>query len=157
MAPPPHAPSKLGVPLAAVVALVALALPRVIAHDLSAVAPGSPANSVLSLGPLVVWVVVAVLVSRRAFSTLVATGVGYGLVVGTVHNLAWSTTWAGSPPRLGGSLAGAWSPATEEILLRGASGLSSLATGAVIGIVAGAIAWAIQEVARRNGAHLPLR
>lgn len=157
VAPPPHAPSRLGVPFAAVVALVALTIPRVIAHDLALVAPGSLANSVLSLGPLAVWVLVAALASRRPFSTLVATGIGYGLVLGTVHNLAWSTVWAGSPPRLGGSLAGAWSPGTEEILMRGATGLSSLGTGAVTGIVAGAIAWAVQELARRNGARLPLR
>ena len=154
-APARHRPSPLGMPLAGVVLLIALALPRAVAHDLELVTATSLANAVLAIGPLVLWVVVAVLGSRRPFATLLAAGGGYGLALGLVHNLAWSTVWGESPPRLGGSLAGAWSPATEELLMRGATGLSSLATGTVIGALTGALAWGVQEIARRAGARLP--
>ncbi len=131
-------------------------MPRAVAHDLGLVAPGTAANTALTLGPMVVWVLVAVLLSRRPLATLLAAGTGYGVLLGLMHNLAWSTAWGGDPPRLGGSLAGAWPPATEELLMRGATGLSSLAIGTVLGLVVGALAWGIQELARRYGVRLPL-
>jgi len=76
---------------------------------------------------------------------------GYGMVLAAVHNLAWATVWAGDPPRLGGSLAGAWSPVTEEILLRGATVLGSLGTGLVVGAVTGALAWCVRALGQRLG------
>lgn len=155
-APKPHRPSPLGMPSAGVAALAALALPRAVTHDLGLVAPGTLANAALSAGPMLAWVVVAVLASRRPLNTLLAAGAGYGIVLGLVHNLAWSTVWGGNPPRLGGSLAGAWPPATEELLMRGATGLSSLALGIMLGLLTGALAWGIQELARRTGTRLPL-
>ncbi len=155
-APAQHRPSPLGMPVAAVAVLAALAVPRALAHDLALVPPGSLANIALSVGPLIVWVVVAVLASRRPLATLVAAGAGYGIALGLVHNLAWSTMWGGAPPRLGGNLAGVWSPATEEVLMRGATGLSSIGTGAAVGLLTGLVAWGVQELARRAGARLPL-
>jgi hypothetical protein len=155
--PTPHRPSPLGLPITAVAVLAALAVPRAIAHDLAVLPANGLADVALSVGPLVVWVVVAVIASRRPLGTLIAAGVGYGIALGLVHNLAWSTVWGEDPPRLGGALAGAWPPATEELLLRGATGLSSLGTGAMIGLLTGLVAWGLQEVARRTGARLPLR
>lgn len=155
-APAPHRPSPLGIPFVVVVLLAVLALPRAVAHDLALVAPGSLANTALSLGPMVAWVAVAVLASRRPLNTLLAAGAGYGLGLGLMHNLAWTSVWGGTPPRLGGSLAGAWPPATEELLMRGATGLSSLAIGTVVGLLTGLLAWGVQELARRGGARLPL-
>jgi hypothetical protein len=45
----------------------------------------------------------------------------------------------------------------EDVLMRSATVLSSVATGIVFVVICGLIAWGIQAVARRAGADLPLR
>ena len=144
----------LGLPWPVLAVLVALAAPRVVVHDLALVAPDSSLTGVLALVPLAVWVLVAALWSPRPAVSLLAAGAGYGLVLAAVHNLAWATLWAGDPPRLGGGLAGAWSPVTEEILLRGATVLGSLGTGLVVGAVTGALAWCVRALGQRLGGTL---
>ena len=146
----------LGLPVPVVAALVLLAAPRAVVHDLQLLAPGGLAAAVLALVPLLVWVAVAVLWSARPLTTLVTAGLGYGAVLAVVHNVAWGTAFAGVPPRLGGNLEGAFSTFTEEIVMRGAASISSLATGALIGAVCGLIAWGVQTLVRRSGTRLPL-
>lgn len=137
-------------------ALAALGVPRALAHDLALVPAGTAANLALSVGPLLVWVAVATLASRRPLATLAAAGAGYGIALGLVHNILWATAWGGEPPHLGGALAGAWPPATEELLMRAATGLSSLAIGTSVGLLTGLAAWGLQALARSRGARLPL-
>ncbi|MFB7891216.1 hypothetical protein ACFC1I_03330 [Microbacterium sp. NPDC056044] len=126
------------------------------AHDLGLAAPGSIANSLLAIVPLVVWVTVAVVWSNRPLVSLLVTGGLYGVALAVVHNLSWGVVFADSAPKLGGNLAGTFSPAVEELLMRGAIVVSGLATGVVTGIVCGLIAWGVQALARTAGARLPL-
>ena len=124
----------------ALVGLAALAVPRVALHDLGVVEEGSLVNGLLVFVPPACWVA-AVLWRRppRPFATLVAVGAIYGVFLAVGHQLLWDAALAGRTPTLGGALAGL-DPAVQEGLLRGAAVVSSLVTGALVGVVAGAVA-----------------
>jgi len=141
---------RLGLPAWLIVALGLLAAPRAVLHDLDVVTEGSPINLLLVFGPLVVWVIVAVRLAGNPFLALLATGGVYGLSLAVVHNILWSHTWAGDPPRLGGNLVGRLPAGLEELLMRGATTLSSIFTGLAVGTVCGVAAWAITHVIHRR-------
>lgn len=124
----------------ALAGLAALAVPRVVLHDLGVVEEGSLVNGLLVFVPPACWVA-AVLWRRppRPFATLVAVGAIYGVFLAVGHQLLWDAALAGRTPTLGGELAGL-DPAVQEGLLRGAAVVSSLVTGALVGVVAGAVA-----------------
>ncbi|HLR93471.1 MAG TPA: hypothetical protein VK053_03005 [Jiangellaceae bacterium] len=131
---------SLGMSPLAICALAALAAPRVIAHDLGPVSPAL--NSVLVWVPLVVWLVV-VLWRRvpNAFVTLLAVGVVYGVLLAVTHQILWAEAFDGAAPSLGGNLAESFSPTVEAVVLRGFSVVSSLVTGALVGVVTGIVGW----------------
>lgn len=135
----------LGLSLPAITGLALLAIPRVVAHDLGGAGP--VLNSVLTFGPIAVWLVV-VLWRRvpNAFVTLVAIGAAYGLLLGVAHQVFWSTAFGGESPSLGGNLAGVLDPGAEGILLRVVAFASSLMTGIFVGAIAGAVGWALARV-----------
>jgi len=141
---------RLGLPGWLIVVLGLLAVPRAVLHDLDAVAEGSPVNSLLVFGPLVIWVIVAVLLAGRPFLALLAAGGVYGIGLAAVHNIFWVRAWAGDPPRLGGNLEGRLSAGQEAVLMRGATTLSSLFTGLAVGTACGVIAWATTRLIRRR-------
>lgn len=151
---PVRARHPLGLPLLAIFGLAALAVPRVLVHDF---APGAAAvlSPALALVPALVWIVVAVLWSRRPLLSLVTAGGIYGVALAVVHNIAWTTVFADGSPRLGGALSGALSRVAEEAIGRGAATVSSILTGAATGLVCGLIAWGAQVVAQRAGANVP--
>lgn len=155
--PSPPARRGIGLPILAVVTLVVLAVPRIITHDLGLVAPGSLGNALLALVPLAGWVIVDAIWSTRPLVSLIVTGGLYGVALAVVHDLTWVAVFGDAPPRLGGNLEGAFSPAVEELLMRGAIVGSGLLTGLVTGVACGLIAWAAQATARTAGARLPLR
>ncbi len=131
---------RLGLSSAAIVGLALLGVPRVVAHDLGPV--GGVTNALLVFVPIAVWL--AVVVWRqvpRPFLTLLTIGLVYGVLLGVTHQLLWP--WAfDTPPRLGGNLAGALSPAAESTVLRlfafGSSVLTGLGVGALVGLVGAA-------------------
>lgn len=134
----------LGFPWWLIVALAALAVPRVIAHDLRLVAPGGLVNRPLVFVPPLIWL--AVVLWRRAprpFLTLLLVGVCYGVLLAAAHQVLWSTAVAGSAPQLGGCLAGRLDPATEALLLRAAAAVSGVATGTGVGVLVGLIGAAL--------------
>ncbi|HEU5152536.1 MAG TPA: hypothetical protein VFU19_18750 [Iamia sp.] len=134
---------QLGV--GATLALGLLAVPRVVLHDLGV--DVGPLNLLLVLGPPVAWV--WYVVRRRVDRPLLAVtivGVVYGVVLAAAHMVLWDEAFEDGPPRLGGELAGELSAGTEEVVLRVASSLSSIAVGAVVGAVAGLVA---EVLARR--------
>ena len=141
---------RLGLPGWLIVVLGLLAVPRAVLHDLDAVAEGSLVNGLLVFGPPVLWVIVAVLLAGKPFLALLAAGGVYGSGLAAVHTIFWSRTWSGDPPRLGGALEGRLPGGSEEILMRGATALSSLVTGLAVGIVCGVTAWAITRLTRRR-------
>lgn len=144
----------LGLPFLAIVGLALLVLPRIVVHDLGLLPPASPLYILLNVLPFVAWVLVAVGWSRRPWVSLVVAGGLYGVALAVVHNLAWNSVF-GVQPQLGGSLGDSLSPSTQELLMRGATVLSSMGTGLVVGLVLGLIALGLQIVLRRSGRPLP--
>lgn len=144
-------PSAVGLPWVAVIGLALLGVPRVILHDLDLVHEGTFVNLLLVFVPLIVWIAV-VLRARveRPFTTVLAVGGVYGVLLAVTHQLLWRITFAGVDLRLGGNLAGL-SPGVQEVIIRVAGVLSSLGTGLVVGAVAGAVALGASVVARRRG------
>lgn len=122
------------------VGLAALAAPRVVLHDLGVVEEGTLLAGLLVVVPPACWVA-AVLWRRppRPFATLVVVGALYGVLLAAGHQLLWDAALGGRTPGLGGALAGT-DPALAEALLRAATVVSSLVTGTLVGVVAGAVA-----------------
>lgn len=154
---PPAPPSvryrlpAVGLPWVAVFGLALLAVPRVVLHDLDLVHEGTFINMLLVFVPLIVWLAV-VLRARvgRPFTTLLAVGGVYGVLLAVTHQLLWTVGMDDATPRLGGNLAGL-SPGAQEAIFRIAGVFSSLITGLVVGAVVGAVAIGISAVARRVG------
>lgn len=144
---------RLGLPVWALLALSLVAAPRVVLHD-QGIGTDGPVAGLLAIGPMAVWI--AVVVWSRARSPLLAllvVGLGYGVVLAVVHNLFWDEVFADGAPVLGGNLEGELSGGAEEALLRGAMTLSSVFTGAAVGLVCGLVATLLQAllVRRRAG------
>ncbi|MFD1824522.1 MULTISPECIES: hypothetical protein [Mumia] len=143
---------RLGLPVWAILLLAALALPRVVVHDLG-VDVGALAMAVLALGPPAVWVLVALRARVPSpVTTLVVVGLLYGIGLGVGHNLMWDSAFE-DDPALGGALEGDLPAGAEETLLRTATFGSSLFTGAVVGLVAGLVASGMRRVGRSDGAR----
>ena len=151
-----HTSRGLGLPLVVIIALATLAVPRIIAHDLELVEPGSPANTALAVLPPVIWIAVAMLWARRPLLSLFVAGGLLGVALALIHNLSWGVVFGEDPPRLGGALDGVLAPGLEEAVLRGAGTISSLATGLATGVVCGLIAWGLQALVRASGGRLPI-
>jgi hypothetical protein len=140
---------RLGLSVPAIVGLALLGVPRAVAHDLGPVDRVN--NALLAFVPVVVWLVVVV--RRRVpnpLPTLLAIGLAYGVLLGVTHQVLWA--WAlDEPPRLGGALACALSPGVEELVLRAAAFVGSVATGLMTGAVVGAIGWLVARVGVTRG------
>jgi hypothetical protein len=120
----------LGFSWPVLVALAALAVPRVVLHDLGMLEAGSFANVLLVLVPPACWVA-AVLWRRgpRPFATVVVIGAIYGVFLALGHQLLWHAAFP----------AGAGDTLPEGVLRAGAV-ISSLVTGTLVGVVSGAVA-----------------
>lgn len=138
--PPRTRTDGLGLSWAAIAGLAFLGVPRAVLHDLDLVQEGTLVNALLVAVPPLVWVVVALAARiHRPFATLVVIGLCYGLDVAIIHQSLWPLAFEGDPPRLGGNLADV-EPATQEGVIRFFAVLSSIATGALVGAAAGAVA-----------------
>ena len=136
-------------PVLALLGLALLGVPRVILHDLDLLHEGTAVNLAFVAVPLVAWVAVVLLCRvDRPFTTLLLVGLLHGAMLVVTHQLLWSASFDGSPPRLGGNLAGL-DPTLQAVILRLASVPSGLATGALLGAVTGAAAWLLSR--RRRG------
>lgn len=157
---PPHSPApsgpipaskrrRLGLSLATIIGLALLAAPRVILHDLDIIHEGTAINAVFVFLPPVVWIVVA-LVARvpNPFVTILAIGVCYGILLALGHQLLWGVHVGDNPPQLGGNLTGL-DPAVQTVIFRFFAFLSSLVTGAVVGAIAGLVAWGLSVLTHR--------
>ncbi|WP_306359168.1 hypothetical protein [Nocardia sp. CC227C] len=132
----------------AVIALAALGVPRVIAHDLGPVP--AAVNAVLVFAPIAVWI--GYVLWRRVpnpFPALLAVGACYGLLLALTHQVLWGAAFADDPPRLGGNLEGRLSPGAEELVMRGFAMGSSVVTGVLLGAATGAVAWLLAKVTDR--------
>lgn len=141
----------LGLPLWVLLALALLGAPRVILHDLDILHEGTPLNLLFMITPPLVWIIVAVAARvPRPFLTLLAVGLFYGLILGLVHQLLWGAAFPGGTPTLGGNLADL-DPALQALIVRGAAAVSSVFTGAVVGVLTGLVAEAVRALLRLTG------
>ncbi|MEU8224007.1 hypothetical protein [Kribbella sp. NPDC048915] len=135
---------RLGLPPWAIVGLALLGVPRILAHDLGITSP--PIQGLLTLGPAIVWIFVVLRAKVPSpVVTLLAVGVVYGLALGIVHNLMWGQVFGDNPPELG-----VLDADTAEVPLRFATFVSSLFTGAAVGLVIGVIVHGLRAVGQRN-------
>ncbi|TCP48502.1 hypothetical protein EV191_11059 [Tamaricihabitans halophyticus] len=138
-------PRKIGLGPLTVLALAALGVPRVIAHDLALVGP--LVNGLLVFVPIAVWI--AYVLWKRVpnpLVTLLAVGLAYGALLGITHQILWTAAFAGDPPQLGGNLAGTLSPGMEAVVVRLFAFGSSLFTGVLLGAGTGAASWLLARL-----------
>lgn len=137
----------LGFSILTLIGLAALALPRVLLHDLHLIPEGnSLVSALLTIGPVVIWITLAVV--RRVpnpFLTVLVIGSIFGLMLVITHQLLWDVAFGGNPPTIGDAARG-------TLLPRIASIPSGLFTGAILGAIGGLVAWGVQAVTRRTRA-----
>ena len=130
-----------------VVGLALLGIPRVVAHDLDLVAPGSLVNLVLAVGPPVAWILVVLLArDPKPFVALLVVGIVYGVLLAVAHQLTWTHAWDGHPPGLGDSLDDILPAGAESIVVGSFAFLSSVATGVLVGAVTGLVGWLVDRM-----------
>ncbi len=140
---------KLGLPVPVIILLAALAVPRVVTHDLGIFPDGSFVNSLLVFVPLVVLLTVVMWrLVPYPFLTLTVVGFAYGVMLAFGHQLLWEARWDGEPPRFGGNLEGILDPVLESVALRTFTFFSSIVTGTVVGTIVGLVGWVIERVRR---------
>lgn len=142
--------ARLGLPIAAVLGLALLAIPRAVLHDLDVIEGGTLLNALLVYVPPAIWIAV-ILAKRvaRPFGALVAIGICYGIMLAIAHQVLWDANVGDDPPQLGGNLSDL-DPGVETAIIRSFAALSSLATGAFVGVVAGLIGWGLTRVFGRT-------
>jgi hypothetical protein len=146
----PRGSAKLGLPVPLIVALAAVAAVRAPLHDLGIVDESGPLAAALVLVPLVVWVATVLWWrSPRPLLALTSVGLTYGVMLVVTHQVLWTTVFRGDMPSLGGNLEGVLPPAAEALFLRAAAVPSGLLTGTLLGVLTGAVAWAIDRARRR--------
>lgn len=145
--PHPHSHTArrhpLGLSFWALVGLASVAVPRVILHDLHIIEEGNPIAWILAIGPVALWIAVAV-VKRvpNPFLTVLVIGAIFGVMLVVTHQLLWEVNYQGNPPSIGTGPAG-------PVIPRIAALVSGLFTGAIIGAIGGLIAWGVQAISGR--------
>lgn len=124
---------QLDLPLNTLILLALLGLPRVVAHDLRWIEPGSLINTLLAIIPPIIWILVVLSKSNRPFMPLLIIGMIYGLILGVTHQLLWTTVFD-TPPTLGGNLKDI-PPLVNSMVTRTFAFISSITTGVVIGVI----------------------
>lgn len=142
---------KTSLPILVIVLLAALAVPRVVMHDLHTVPLDSPIYLVFAIVPFAIWMLFALSGrSKRPIYDFMVLGIIFGLMLAITHQLTWDASWGSNPPQLQGNLDGKIDPAVEGLLLRAATFVSSFMTGVVVGGITAAIAWAATRVRRHS-------
>lgn len=138
--------NPLGFPVLALIGLAALGLPRVVLHDLHLIEGASPLNWLLAIGPVAIWIAIAVIKKvPNPFLSLLVVGAIFGVMLVITHQILWDFAFQGAPPTIGNSAAAALIPRIAAIP-------SGIFTGTMIGAISGLIAWGIQAVGRRAAA-----
>ncbi|MVA76826.1 hypothetical protein GC722_12445 [Auraticoccus sp. F435] len=139
--PPAAGPREaLGLPPAALVGLAAVGLPGAVLRQLHLVGDDGPVPLLLAVGPVVLWIAVAVV--RRVpnpFLAVLVTGTLLGVMTVVSHQLLWEASFRGTPPAIGVGPA-------ATVLPRVGAVLGGLSAGAVTGAVGGLVAWGLQRL-----------
>lgn len=140
-----------GLPFVLLVILAALAVPRVVVHDLHALPLDSLGYKALIFVPFAVWGLVALFgKSKRPVYDFLVLGLLFGLMLAVTHQITWDAAWGDNPPQLHGNLEGKLDPTVESLILRAAAFVSSLFTGIVLGGAAAIIAWASSKARKKS-------
>lgn len=138
---------KFGISLSSMFLLALLGVPRVIAHDLKWVESGDFVNVLLVFVPPIIWLTVVLRNCKDGvFIPLLTIGMIYGLLLGITHQILWTQAFD-SPPVLGGNLSDI-PPLVNAVIIRAFGFVSSLLTGAAIGLGLGVIGSAVRRVKR---------
>lgn len=140
--PGPRRP--LGMPVVTLIALAMLGVPRVVLHDLHIIDSAHPLSWILSVGPVAVWVAVAVALKvPRPFVTVLTIGLIFGVLLILTHQVLWSYLYAKNQdfPNDDGAVA---------VVSRLAVVPGGLFAGAALGALGGLIAWGLRAVLYRN-------
>lgn len=139
---------KLGIGIFELVALSLLGLPRVILHDLSVIEEGTFFNSLLVFIPVIVWILYILRKRVKApFLAMLLLCIIYGMILGITHQVLWTQSFP-EGVQLGGNLSELPVAATNTII-RGFAFLSSMTTGAVMGLVLGTVTWILNQSLNR--------
>lgn len=138
---------RLGLPFSTVFLLAVLGVPRVIAHDLHLVEPGSLANFLLAIIPPLIWLSFVLWKKVNPFRPLLFVGIFYGVMLGITHQMLWGLAFETSPT-LGGNLSDL-PPLVHILLTRMFGFISSVVTGSLIGVVVGLVGSFIQLIYKR--------
>jgi hypothetical protein len=135
--------------------LAAAGLPRTLLTDLGIVAPDSSLlYFFLALAPFAAWLTVAIARrSSRPFTDFVVLGILYGLSLVVVHQLLWGLgpSLGHRPPEGAVRFAERFSPALQDLALRGYTVAIAMLIGAGTGVVAGLVALAAHLWRSRRG------
>lgn len=122
------------IPFVILVPLALLGIPRVVVHDLHLVDINSLLYTFLAFLPFLVWSLYAFVFNMAdPFRNLFILGLLFGIFLAITHMLTWDASWGGNQPHIGGNLAGKFDPATESLMLKTATVLSSVFTGLFAG------------------------
>ena len=128
---------KTCLPFLSILVLAAIAVPRVIIHDLHLADLDSVPYKILATVPFLIWFGVAVFrKTTKPLADFLVLGLVFGILLAITHQLLWHSALNGQLPQLNTTL----DPAAQEIVLRIAAVLSSILTGAIIGAFFGCIA-----------------
>ena len=138
---------KFDLPFVAIVLLALLAVPRVVVHDLHILPLDSTLYKFLAVAPFAAWLAVAIFrKNRRPIHDFMYLGLVFGVLLAVTHQLTWDASWGENLPRLHGNLEGRLNPVVEGLLLRAAAFVSSLFTGALLGVGVAFVAWLSSKV-----------
>lgn len=140
---------KLGIHWFELLALSLLGLPRIIFHDLSIIREGTFINSLFVFIPAVIWILYLIIRGvPRPFTAMLLLCLIYGVVLAITHQLMWSGVFPNGIA-LGGNLSHL--NGLSAIIPRIFAFFSSLATGAVLGVILGSVTWIISQILNRIG------
>lgn len=139
---------KLGIGIFELAALSLLGLPRVILHDLSVIEEGTLFNFLLVFIPVIVWILYILRKRVKApFLAMLLLCIIYGMILGITHQVLWTQSFP-EGVQLGGNLS-ELPAAISNTIIRGFAFLSSMTTGAVMGLVLGTVTWILNQSLNR--------
>ena len=137
---------KTDLPFYIIFILAALAVPRVIIHDLHLADLNSAPYKALATVPYLIWFAVAV--ARKSSTPLkdfLVVGGVFGGLLALTHQLLWDSAIKTANIDMSITL----DPSVEQIILRTAAVMSSVLTGLIIGGFFGCIAWVANAIRRK--------
>lgn len=146
-----HFKEKFGIYFWELLLLSLLGVPRIILHDTSIIEEGTFINALFVFLPAVVWI--GYLILRRAtrpFMAMMILCLIYGVFLAVTHQIMWAEMFP-EGIALGGNLShlNGWSLLIPRIF----AFFSSLATGAVLGVILGSVTWIIRQILNKMKGH----